>query len=79
MACKTKCDPMPKLSNSSFVCPTGSWPSVDSALIGSLIERMAKPIAKAMKLSCIDERGELKPESGCAKRRNALNKIMFPT
>lgn len=44
--------------------------------IGDKIERMVKPIALALGLGCLDELGRLKPESGCAKRRNALNKLM---
>lgn len=44
-----------------------------------MVEVMAKPIAKALNMKCLDARGGLRPESSCAKRRDALNKIMFPT
>lgn len=44
--------------------------------IGDIIERLAKPIAKALGLPCLDEKtGGLKPESPCAKRRDALNRL----
>ena len=42
--------------------------------IGDVLETAFKPIAKALNLSCLDDSGQLKAESGCAKRRNALNK-----
>jgi hypothetical protein len=43
--------------------------------LGDLVETAAKPIAKALKLDCLDSSGNLKPESGCAKRKAALNRI----
>lgn len=43
--------------------------------LGDKLERLAKPIAKFLKLPCLDERGELKRESGCAKRRDGLNAL----
>ena len=42
---------------------------------GDIVERLAKPIAKALRLPCLDKAGNLKPESGCAKRRDKLNKV----
>jgi hypothetical protein len=42
--------------------------------MGDVVERVAKPIAKALKLPCLDGNGRLKPESGCARRKAALNK-----
>lgn len=47
--------------------------------LGDMVEAMAKPIAKALNMKCLDEKGGLKPESSCAKRRDALNKMIFPT
>lgn len=42
--------------------------------LGDLIHTVARPIAVALKLPCIDaETKELKPESPCAKRRAAFN------
>lgn len=43
--------------------------------LGDRAERLAKPIAKALRMDCLDEAGNLKPESGCAKRRDRLNKL----
>ncbi len=42
---------------------------------GDLVELAAKPIARALKIDCLDAQGSLKPDSGCAQRRNALNKL----
>lgn len=43
--------------------------------LGDAIASVATPIARALKMDCIDKgTGGLKPESGCAKRRDALNK-----
>ena len=41
--------------------------------LGDIVERIAKPIAKALGLPCLDEQNKLRPESPCAKRRNRLN------
>ena len=43
--------------------------------LGDIIERLAKPIAVALRLPCLDENKNLRPESPCAKRRDALNKL----
>ncbi len=44
--------------------------------MGDVVERLAKPIAKALHLPCLDETNQLRPESPCAKRRDAMNKLM---
>lgn len=45
--------------------------------LGDLVEKAVKPVAKALQLPCLDpQTGQLKPESGCAKRRAALNRIL---
>ncbi len=42
--------------------------------IGDKIASVATPIARALKLDCIDpETNQLRPESGCAKMRDNLN------
>ncbi len=42
--------------------------------LGDKIAAVATPIARALKLDCIDpETQQLRPESGCAKMRNNLN------
>jgi hypothetical protein len=43
--------------------------------LGDLIERAVKPIARALKSDCLDVHHNLKPDSGCAKRRDALNRV----
>jgi len=42
--------------------------------LGDIVELLAKPIAKALGLPCLDKHNRLRPESPCAKRRNALNR-----
>lgn len=47
--------------------------------LGDLISKVATPIARALGMDCIDKKtNELKPESGCAKRKALANKIQFP-
>lgn len=48
---------------------------VTPAGLGDLVEKLVKPIARAIKSDCLDERDALKPGSPCAKRRDALNKL----
>lgn len=45
--------------------------------LGDMVERVAKPIAKALKMNCLDpdKQYQLRPESPCAKRRDKLNKL----
>lgn len=54
---------------------SGARPSVG---LGDLVERVAKPIGRALRLNCYDEAGNLRPESGCGKRKAALNRIRLP-
>lgn len=42
---------------------------------GDKVEKLVKPIAKALNLPCLDDDGKLKPESPCAKRRDKLNEL----
>ena len=42
---------------------------------GDAVEKLAKPIAKALRLPCLKKDGSLKPESECAKRRDRLNRL----
>jgi hypothetical protein len=45
--------------------------------LGDLVHAVAMPIAKALKLSCIDPKTQrLREESPCAKRRQALNQAV---
>jgi len=42
--------------------------------LGDLVHRVALPIARALGLNCVDKTtGQLKPDSRCQQRRNALN------
>ncbi len=42
--------------------------------LGDKISAVATPIARALKMDCIDpETNQLRPESGCAKMRDNLN------
>ncbi len=42
--------------------------------LGDKIAQVATPIARALKMPCIDpETNQLRPESGCAKMRDNLN------
>jgi hypothetical protein len=43
--------------------------------LGDRVEKLVKPIARAVKSRCLDEHGNLKPESWCAKKRDALNRV----
>jgi hypothetical protein len=44
--------------------------------LGDLISSLATPVARALQMGCIDPAtGQLRPESGCAQRRNYLNDI----
>jgi len=41
--------------------------------LGDVIEAAIKPIARMLQLPCLDTEGRLRPDSGCAKRRDTLN------
>lgn len=44
--------------------------------LGDAVASVATPIARALKLNCIDKKtGQLKPESRCQKWKDSLNKI----
>lgn len=50
-------------------------PKPPTLRLGDLAEKLAKPIARALRLPCLDAQGNLNPESGCAKRKARLNAI----
>lgn len=75
--CPDRCRPDPDWESGEGGCPLARWPVIPPGGLGSLIETLVKPLAKSLRLGCIDEQGNLRPESGCAKRRDTLNKI-FP-
>ncbi len=44
--------------------------------LGDAVAAVATPIARVLGLPCIDPAtNQLRPDSGCAKRRDALNKL----
>ena len=54
------------------------WPVVDKMKpgIGDYISKFATPIAYALRLDCVDRATrQLKPDSDCARRRDALNRL----
>ncbi len=55
----------------NFPCPymLGGWG------LGGLIEWIVKPLAKSLKLKCLDSQGKLRPKSKCAERRERMNRI----
>ena len=53
-------------------------PKLQRRRLGDLVERAVKPIAVALGSDCLDEHHNLKPDSGCAKRRDALNRVRLP-
>jgi hypothetical protein len=47
--------------------------------LGDAVAAIATPIARALGLSCIDPATQqLRPESPCAQRKAALNRVKFP-
>jgi len=79
LSCPTPCTPPPNILDITKTCPLpeSRWDEIDPHKmgLGDIIEILAKPVARALKLSCLDGEGKLKPESGCAKRRDALNRL----
>lgn len=43
--------------------------------LGDAVETVAKPIAKALNLPCLDQQGNLRPESGCGRRKERWNNV----
>ena len=41
--------------------------------LGTVVEQIAKPLAHALGLPCLEPDGTLKPASPCARRRDRLN------
>lgn len=75
------------MSPRHFIRRDGKWVQVSEAEfaagqpaprrgLGDLVAAVATPIARALHLSCIDPATkQLRPESGCAKRKAALNRL----
>ncbi len=63
----------PSLEKVDFECPKGRRWGVQ---IGDVVAKVATPIAKALKMDCIDKTTmQLKSESPCAKRKRLLNSL----
>jgi hypothetical protein len=56
----------------------GVWKEyIPKPKIGDLVASVATPIARLLHLPCIDPKTkDLRPESGCAKRKQKLNKLI---
>jgi hypothetical protein len=48
---------------------------VGPARVGTWLEKLVKPIARALGSDCLDAANNLKPGSPCAQARNALNQV----
>jgi hypothetical protein len=59
-----------------YVLPLENWQAAvrKPRGLGDWVERVVKPIARVLRLACLDKNGNLKPDSGCAKRRDWLNR-----
>ena len=45
--------------------------------LGDVIAKVATPVARVLKMNCIDPvTKQLKPDSGCSKRKNSINKAI---
>lgn len=66
-----------QVSEVDFACPHGfTADRLPTRLgLGDIVEKLAKPIAKLLKLDCLEPSGKLKPCSPCARRRDAMNRI----
>lgn len=69
------------LAGSELTIDDAKWqalqPAQKSIGLGDAIAAVATPIARALKLSCIDPvTKQLRPDSGCAQRKAALNRIV---
>lgn len=79
--CQASCD----YADPCAACPNGHFPTyircnepIDHKGqngLGDIVESIAKPIARFFSMKCLDEAGNLRPESNCAKRRDRLNRI----
>lgn len=73
-----KCDPtMCDMDDDIWLSILARYPKPPPPLrIGDAVAAVATPIARVLRLSCIDPATrQLRPESGCAKRKAALNRL----
>lgn len=71
------------LSGEMLDVPDDAWRKIQRDFpprlgLGDLVGKVATPIARALRLPCIDPATkQLRPDSGCAKRKAALNRIQL--
>lgn len=80
--CPTPCDAPPVFKLQS-PCPLSPprWAAVPAEKLlglGDLVEKLAKPIARALNLRCLDDQDNLKPDSPCARRKALMNRVGVP-
>jgi len=68
-------DRQPGLTPSHFLKPISGRGNLPTRRLGDLVEALTKPIARVLRLKCLDENGQLRPESNCARRKARLNQI----
>jgi hypothetical protein len=51
-------------------------PPCPSRGLGDVVESLVKPIARTLGMKCLDAHGKLRPESKCAQRKSALNRLV---
>lgn len=81
--CPTPCTPRPAVSILTNKCPLPEprWPEVTLPRqgLGDWLAKFATPFARIIGLNCVDRKtGQLLPESGCARRKAALNRLTLP-
>jgi len=68
-------DPTSAITIPALVAPPFPEKELRLPGLGDRVEKILKPIAVALGSDCLDEHHNLKPDSGCAKRRDALNAL----
>jgi len=69
-----------KLQSSCPLSPP-RWDAVPAEKLvglGDLVEKLAKPIARALNLRCLDDQDGLKPDSPCGRRKALMNRVGVP-
>jgi len=77
--CPTPCGTVkPYDLEASCPLPVSRWPKAgdDGRVgLGDVVEKLAKPVAVALRMKCLDRDQRLLPESPCAKKREVLNEV----
>lgn len=66
-----------EVDDATWLSLLDKYPKVKNGFaLGDAVAAVATPIARALKLGCIDPAtNQLRPDSGCAKRREFLNQL----